>query len=145
MCQIQLLVLTAVTLAVFVAGCGKKGNQGVKVQGRLLKDGQPIKFLRTEDIRISFSSEASEGHEASGASGVVRPKDGAFTITGRDNMGLPPGKYRISLNSIIEGGGDDNRFDASVNRKMPPLVAEVGPEEGQSFTVDIGTWTVTKP
>jgi hypothetical protein len=142
--QARLLVLSSVAVSVLVAGCGKK-EKGVKVRGKLLQDGQPIQFLRDEDIRISFSSEGSAGQEAAGASGVVQAEDGSFTITGRDNKGIPPGKYRISLSSSIEGGGDDNRFEASVNQKEPPLIAEVGPEDGQSFTIDVGARTVKKP
>lgn len=138
-------MILGVAIAAVPAGCGGQGNRGVKVQGRLLESGQPIKFLPNEDIRISFSSEGAEGSQAVGASGVVKPGDGSFTITGRDNKGIPPGNYRISLSSSVEGGRDDNRFEASVNRKNPPLIAEVGPEDGQSFTIDIATRTVAKP
>ncbi len=128
-----------------MAGCGR-GDQvrGVMVKGQVLQNGQPIKFLSGEEIVVTFFRDAPAGQRAVGASANVKPDDATFTIEGPDHKGIPAGSYHISLTSQIAGVYDrEDRFVA-VFKKKPPLNAEVGPEEGQTFIIDLGTWTVTK-
>jgi hypothetical protein len=131
-------VLVAGLLAV---GCGK-GGQGVTITGQVLQNGSPLQFLPKEDLTVGFSAEPP-GATAFGASAPVKPPDATFTLTGRDNKGIPPGQYSISLSSQIYGGDGTDRFAPLFNGKKP-FIVEVGPEKGQHFLIDVGTMKVTK-
>jgi hypothetical protein len=127
------------------AGCNKgDGPKGVTVHGRLVQNGHPLKVLPNEEIMVGFSPEGAEPGQGvtRAASTLVKPEDGSFTLTGRDKKGLPPGKYTVSLSSQI-GYADSNRFDKLLVGK-PPLVVDVGPEEGQTFVIDVDKWSATK-
>jgi hypothetical protein len=128
------------------AGCGKGGVRGVKVKGEVLQNGQPIKFLPSEEITVGFSREVEPGQQPFGAPAKVKPEDGTFTVDGPSGKGIPPGKYRIQLTSDIYGSDRGDRFEPlfDARAKRPPLVADVGPEEGQTFVIDVGQWTVQK-
>src|SRR5262249_7800881 len=109
-----------------------------------LQNGQPIQILPSEDVIVGFSQEAPSGQKPIGASGIVKPEDGTFTVAGPGGKGIPPGKYRISLSSQVNGSNDKSRFEALFSPQKPPLTVDVGPEKGQTFRIDIGQWTVTK-
>ncbi len=128
-----------------VAGCGR-GDQvrGVVVKGQILQNGQPLKFLPGEEITVTFFREAPAGQKPVGASAVVQPAESTFTIVGPDYKGIPAGAYHVSLTSQVAGVYDkEDRFMAMFKKK-PPLNAEVGPEEGQTFVIDLDAWKVTK-
>lgn len=139
------VILSGCLAIVALAGCGQ-GDQirGVMVKGQVLQNGQPIKFLSGEEIVVTFFREAPAGQKPIGASGNVKPSDATFTIEGPHHKGIPAGSYHISLSSQIAGVYDrEDRFVAMFKKK-PPLNAEVGSEEGQTFVIDLGMWTVTK-
>lgn len=143
--MIRVLLVIALVIAFGVAGCGKSdGPKGVTVRGRLVQSGQPLKVLPREEIMVGFSPEgAAPDQVAHGASSdLVKPEDGSFVLTGRNKAGLPPGKYTVSLSSQV-GYTGDNRFEKLLAGK-PTLVVEVGPEEGQTFVIDVDKWTATK-
>ena len=128
-----------------LAGCGQ-GDQirGVMVRGQVLQNSQPIKFLAGEEIVVTFSRAAPAGQKMVGASATVKPDDATFTVEGPSHRGIPAGAYHVSLTSQVAGVYDrEDRFVA-IFKKKPPLTAEVGPEEGQTFLIDLGTWTVRK-
>ena len=141
--QVRLAVVWYTAASLAVPACST-GDKGVRVKGRVLENGQPIKFLPSEDMMVGFSQEAPPGQTPVGASGSVKPQDGTFVITGPSGRGLPPGRYRISVFSQIYGGSDRNRFEALFGSKKPPLYAEVNSDRGQTFTIDLGAWSVTK-
>lgn len=141
--KIRFVILSCIAATWVVAGCGTE-DQGVKVAGQVFQDGQPIKFLPSEDITIGFSEEIPAGQKPLGFSGVVQSKDGAFVLSGPGGKGVAPGKYRISLSSQVYGGTGKDRFEALFSSKKPPLIADVGPEKGQTFIIDVGKWTVQK-
>src|SRR5262249_53098954 len=121
-----------------------KDSQGVKITGELQQNGASIKFLPKEDIMVGFSPEAPAGEKAVlGASGPVKPADGTFAVSGRDNQGIPPRKYSISVSSQIYGGDGTDRFAPLFTGKKP-FIVDVGPEKGQHFIVDVSTMKVTK-
>jgi hypothetical protein len=143
LCQARLTAFWWSAAILAVAGCGAD-NQGVTVKGQVLQNGQPIPFLPSEDLIVGFSQEVPAGQKPVGASGAVKPEDGTFTVNGPGGRGIPPGRYRISLSSQINGGNDRNRFERLFSPQKQPLIAEVGPEKGQTFRIDVGRWTVTR-
>jgi hypothetical protein len=73
----------------------------------------------------------------------VNAADGTFTVTGRNNTGVPPGRYRVSLSSQV-GYGNVDRFEKLFDGKKPPLIVEISPGEAQAVVIDVDNWTVTK-
>jgi hypothetical protein len=134
--------------ALLAGGCGKGGAdiKGVKVDGKVVSNGQPLKFLKDEEVKVSFAQEVAKGEKSIGSAADVNPEDGTFTIPGPTKHGIPPGKYRVRLSSQPYGGGKD-RFEPLFDPEDGPplvLIAEVGPEEGQSFVIDVARRSIKK-
>lgn len=148
-----LSAFTAVALVAFT-GCGKKSNTpeikpvvGVKVSGKVVQGGSPIKFVKDETIKITFLSDVPKGQEAIVAQTEVGKEGGAFTINGPTGQGIPAGKYKVILSGEIyppPGDGPADRFADKFDADKTPLNAEVTAEEGQVFTVDITSRKLTK-
>jgi hypothetical protein len=129
--------------AFLLAGCGGKSSvKGLKVEGKLLLNGQPLKFQPNEEITVSFAP-ADAGGKAVGGSGAVKPEDGTFTLATTAGPGIPAGKYQIRVSSQIYGGDGKDRF-ADFFEEVGPLAAEVAEKDGQTFIIDLGKKTVTK-
>src|SRR5262249_7889691 len=84
--------------SVLVAGCG--GPPATAVSGKLLENGEPIKPIQglppgDKGWRLSFV-QAEAGDQAAAHWAQVRD-DGTFTVEGPNKKGLPPGKYRVSI------------------------------------------------
>ena len=142
--RFALMVVPCVALAV-LAGCSQSTqSKGVVVQVRVVENGQPLKFLKDEEILVGFSEEVAAGQKGVGVMGELKPQDATATLSRSGNTGIPPGKYRISMSGQTGYGDAPDRWEKVFDAKKPPLIAEVGPEEGQSFTIDIARWTVTK-
>jgi hypothetical protein len=139
----RFLVSIWISGTLIIGGCGS-GDQGAKVKGQVLQNGKPIRFLASEDIMVGFSSEVPIGQKPIGFFANVQRGDGTFTVIGPGGKGMPAGKYRIRVSSQIYGSSGADRFDDVSDPKKPPLIAEVGPEKEQTFTIDLGKWTVTK-
>jgi hypothetical protein len=131
--------------AVIVIGCTSGDlNKGVTVRGRVVQNGRPLKFLPKEDVSIGFSAaDAAPGSGGFGASAGVNAADGTFTVTGRNNAGVPPGRYRVSLSSQV-GYGNVDRFDKLFDGKKPPLIVEISPGGTQAVVIDVDNWTATR-
>jgi hypothetical protein len=135
--------------AVGLTGCGGEGKadgvHGVVVKGRLLDHGQPLKLKPNEQVQVTFVSEQGGEQNQVASIGDYNPETGLFEIAGPSGQGIPPGAYRVGVASSIYGAEEAaNRFENHFNAEVTPLKAEVGPEEGQEFDVDLGTRRVTK-
>ena len=129
--------------ALLLAGCGGKGGaKGVKVQGQLLQNGQPLKFLPNEEITVSFSPVDAAG-KAAGGTGPVKQEDGTFTVSTAAGVGIPPGKYQVRVSSQVYGGDGKDRF-AEFFEGVGALATDVDDKDAQKFVIDIGKKTVTK-
>ncbi|MFO0808346.1 MAG: hypothetical protein U0746_06960 [Gemmataceae bacterium] len=130
------------------AGCGAppptgKEVKGAKVAGVVLENGKPIKVLPNETIHVSFAM--GDGPDQIAAAGQVNVADGTFAIDGPTKQGLPPGKYRVTVAGNCYDLEQSNRFEPLFNSTRRKLYADVGPEEGQRFEIDVGKgWTATK-
>jgi hypothetical protein len=131
-------------LSLLAVGCSSnKGTKGVTIQVRVVEDGRPIKFLPDEQVSVGLSEQVPAGERGVGVNSYIKADGGPVSMSRPGGTGIPPGKYSLSLSSQI-GYSGDNRFEKTFAGK-PPLILDVGPDEGQTFTVDIAKWTVTKP
>jgi hypothetical protein len=142
------VAVLAAALQLFVTGCTGGGSgkevRGVAVRGVLTQNGKPLKLLPDERIHVSFVDAHEAGEDRVASLAEFNPEDGTFVVNGPTGHGLPPGTYKVGIASDIEGGDGTNRFGESFDMSVTPLRAAVGPEEGQTFEVDLGTKKVTK-
>ena len=144
------VVAVGLVVAALTGGCGTpvdpgfKVAEGVWVGGVLLENGVPVKARPNETVTILFSQGAAPNQVV--VAGQTKPDDGTFTLGGPSrHQGLPPGKYTVRVEgSELEVDVRDRFAKQFENKKKPPLTAEVGPEEGQQFAIDLGKWTVEK-
>lgn len=138
------LGLFATLVAVMgLLGCGQEVDKGVKVQAQVVQGGKPIKFLKDEEIIISFAPPGGDA-TATGGTGTIKQDETTATITTPKGKGLIPGKYKVSLSSQIYGGDGKDRFEGGFDAARSPLTADVGSEPGQTFVIDIGKRSVQK-
>jgi hypothetical protein len=82
------------------AGCGG-GPSATAVSGKLLENGEPVKPMQggppgDKGWRLSFAlaDPAEKNHEPQYAQ---ISDDGSFRVDGPNRKGIPPGKYRLSV------------------------------------------------
>lgn len=141
----------ALTAAVLAVGCGKKGPaagvkdvSGAKVQAKLIQNGQPFKPLPMEEVQVTFFEDGKDVKDRAESMGVYNAETGLAPIDGPTKKGIPAGKYRVTVRSQVYGGDNSNRFEKSFDVTNSPIVADVGPAEGQTFVIDLGRRSVTK-
>lgn len=88
-----LLILFLLT----AGGCGAK-NDLLPLRGRILKAGEKFEAGNLEIMQVIFvpilpSGEPPRDHYYAN----VNDLDGTFVVAGKTGKGLPPGKYRVSL------------------------------------------------
>jgi hypothetical protein len=90
-----------VPLVLAISGCGS--SQGIWVQGKLTKGGAKYEVPADQDLNMTFYlMEPSHTGDRTTPAGqaymaVFKSEDGTFTVAGPDGLGIPPGKYRVSL------------------------------------------------
>jgi hypothetical protein len=123
--RLQRVLLPGVLVGLCVLGCGSHGPFNAK--GRVLKGGKPFELGENEGLRIFFvpldppaggyDSFAAEFH-----------KDGTFVVKGKDGRGLPPGKYRVTLQHMKN---KEDLFRGRFMGEHSPFTCEVGRGSGE--------------
>ncbi len=103
-------ILVAI-ICLWAAGCG---TRMLKPEGRLLKKGAPFVPGDAEAVHVTFFPDVEQpDHEPYPAR--VNREDGTFRVVGVDGRGLPPGKYRATVQimkkrkDILNGAFDRTR------------------------------------
>src|SRR5262245_4510848 len=132
-----------VVVALFAAGCG--GAKAVKVEGKLVKSGQPYTLTEGGSLNLSFHSKGMTGE------GMVYPArvnatDGSFVLDGPEGRGIPPGRYKITLNRTTESSDPASLVKLYQSNKQFTFIngkeCEVT-DESDKVTIDIGKGTIT--
>jgi hypothetical protein len=119
-----------VLIALVLCGCGGDGR--FKARGRIVKNGTPFQLGESEGMRIVFAPvEAAETTYESYV--AVFNKDGSFQVTGKDGKGMPPGKYRISLEHLKK---KEDLFNGVFAGSRSPFVREVT-DGSQEIVIDL--------
>jgi hypothetical protein len=142
----NLACLSLGTLLIALAGCGGgqpvgPDLQGAKITGTVVEGGKPLKFLKDEKIRVSFIGLADSDGKVTGGAEVK--EDGQFEITGPSGKGLPAGKYKVTLQSEIYGGGGD-RFFEKLDATGSQMIVDIGSSGTDNFEIDIRTRKTVK-
>jgi hypothetical protein len=82
--------------ALVLSGCGGDGK--LQPKGRIVKGGAPFTVPAEEYVRITFHPIPGDGKRANNTYvAVYHNSDATFEVVGADGRGLPPGKYRVSV------------------------------------------------
>ncbi len=132
--------------ALLLCGCGG-GSKGVKVEGKLLKDGQPFKAQQGELLSLSFRGKDAKGSDVICPAKVA--SDGTFTVAGpKGGDRVPPGNYKINLSVTLQGtDGASLAKAATINEQFSLIQGkeyEVTAEPTQTVTIDVGKGTLSK-
>src|SRR5215813_13246119 len=91
MSRLMLLIIAGVALAASACGDGQ-----LRIKGRLVKNGQPLVVPQTTDIWVTFVSIPVDGVGNLNYYADCK-RDGTFTVAGRGDSGMKPGKYRVAI------------------------------------------------
>ena len=111
--------LILVPLSLAISGCGS--SQAIWVQGKLTKGGAQYAVPADQTLNITlYSMEPFKDGERTIPAGqaymaVFKSEDGTFTVSGPDGLGIPPGKYRVSLLQKLRREAVDKK-----NEKLRP-------------------------
>src|SRR3954453_21126026 len=92
----RLFAGAAVLLALAASGCG--GAPRLTTKGRLVKDGQPFAPGEGEIVGVIFVPlPADGGGPRNYYAAMYNPEEGPFQASGPDRKGVPPGRYRVTV------------------------------------------------
>jgi hypothetical protein len=127
----------ALLAAFLLAGCGRGL---VQPKGRVLKDGAPLALKEQEYVNIFFIPVVAEGEKHPGDVYAARynDTDGTFQATGKDGKGLPPGKYKITVEhlrkkrDLLNGafGVDKTPFVRDIDTRTGEIVLDLARPNG---------------
>src|ERR1700733_11757884 len=101
-----------------VAGCGSGNN--IWVTGMLQKGGEMYKPPDSHKLALYFCpmpGEASATRTGDVEMADYDPRDGSFTVPGREGYGILPGKYRIAVVETVRREALDKLKEASKSKR----------------------------
>ncbi len=125
----QLLTIFVALICLWATGCS---SGMLKPEGRLLKKGAPFVVGEGEVVHVTFfPDEEQPEHDPYPAR--INNADGTFQVLGNDGKGLPPGKYRASV-QIIKNRKDT--LNGAYGRTRSPFKIDLTPET-REITLDL--------
>ncbi len=123
-------------LVFLVVGCGRSD---VVVTGKLTFKGETYKPAQDEQVMVMFAEDAG-GKVGPNAFPTRVGPDGTFRITGPDNGGIKPGKYRVGVTSVPEkptpGKPMADKFKGEYDVKKTPILVDVTPSKSD-FSIEL--------
>lgn len=142
--QYRLFLVFLGLCSLTLAGCG--GAKGVTPKGQVVQNGSPYKLAPGEEMTVSFTPTSGKGKNTSDKVN----EDGTFTITGIDGKGLPPGNYKILVNSTMTGDNVPadqqykDRFENAFSLENTPLQMDIAEGPPLTLEIDVVKKTVAK-
>jgi hypothetical protein len=119
--------------AIVLAGCG---SGKLHPRGRVLKDGAPFLPEKGADLVIFFVPVVGEGQKHPGDVYAARSNeaDGTFQVTGKDEKGLPPGRYKITIEHMSK---KRDLLAGAFSEDKTPFVRDIDARTGE-IVLDVG-------
>jgi len=77
---------------------GCEADPRLQAKGQIVKGGAPFTVPEEEYVRIVFHPIPADGRRAANTYvAIYDNRDGRFRVVGADGRGLPPGRYRVSV------------------------------------------------
>jgi hypothetical protein len=124
--------IVLVFVCLLAAGCGS-GN--LKPQGRLLKKGAPYVPAEGETVHLAFFPDDEDQPDRGSYPAEMNREDGTFRVLGTDGRGLPPGKYRATV-QIMKNRKDI--LQGAYGRTRSPFSIDLTSATGE-ITLDLDT------
>ncbi|HZY86828.1 MAG TPA: hypothetical protein VFE78_18485 [Gemmataceae bacterium] len=129
----RLLCCLVLALAVLAPGCGPTR---LRPRGRLTRNDTPFVPDAKETVHITFfpaKDQPAGGGEGEGCVALFNREDSTFQAVGRDGKGLPPGKYRITV-QVMKNKKDE--YQGYFGPAGNPFVRDVAPG-GEEIVLDL--------
>jgi hypothetical protein len=124
---------SACLLACLLAsGCGDSGY--VKAKGHVIKGGQPYITEEGVGVRIAFAPIETEGTKYDSYAAAYNPDDGSFFVMGKQDKGLPPGNYRVSIELMQKR---EDLLGGKLLGAKSPLTLVVDPSGNNDLVIDL--------
>jgi hypothetical protein len=138
--SVGLRVCAMFTVGLVLAGCGGgyTPEQGVTVNGTIVKGGQPLQVPRRDvglgsvEVQLVPTGPAAAGM---GLETALVAEDGSFELRGA-GRGIPPGKYKMAVYQHDQGPGSD-ALNGVFSDAKTPIEVEI-PEDKIGSTHDLG-------
>jgi len=95
----------------------------IKARGRITKDGKPF-TVTNAGLRIFLQPVDLIDSSTYNQYFAAFQKDGTFQVKGNDGQGLPPGKYRVSMELIQK---KEDVWGGQLMGAKSPFICEVTP------------------
>jgi hypothetical protein len=131
--RVRRSVVSALLLALLGLSLGC-GSDLVKVRGQIVRNGEPFQLPAGDRLRVTLVPvvEGKTRPDDSYSSNTSDPEKGTFEILGKDNRGIPKGKYRIAVEWLHRR---EDQFKGKYGAERSPIIREVTASE--SMTVDL--------
>jgi hypothetical protein len=113
------VVLVAACLCLSSLGCG---SSTIQARGRILKKGEPFEPGPGEALRIILAPLDPPAGETYDSFAAEYQGDGTFVVKGKDGKGLPPGKYRVTLQLLKK---KKDLFKGKLSGPKSPFTCEI--------------------
>ena len=111
--------------AALALGCSGNAASLIKARGRVVKNGSAYTLPKGRGLRINFAPQAPpEGNRYDSYPAIFDPDKGTFEVVGKNDQGLPPGKYKVSLELMEK---KEDLFNGKLTGNASPIVLEVTP------------------
>ena len=120
-------------LCLLFTGC----RQGfVNTKGRIVRNGEPFHLAERQGLRLFFEPlEFKDGvHRYDSYAAEFHGADGTFIVKGKDRKGLPPGKYRITIQLMQN---KEDLFRGKLTGPASPFQCEISGKSGQEVVVNL--------
>ena len=119
-------------ISLLALGC--RDSSYIQAKGSVRKGGQPFRTNEGEGLRIIFEPlNSASGTKYDSFAAAYDPSDGGFQVLGKDGQGLPPGKYRISLQLMSK---KEDLWGGQLLGKKSPFTCEVT-ASGDRVVIDL--------
>jgi hypothetical protein len=141
----RLGVVSVCITALFLAGCG--GGKGVKIKGKIILPAG-VKLEEKDSLQVNF---VSAGDKPQSAAAKVNYSDLSFTVSGGDNKGVAPGKYKVMVSCAPYAGeakAEDRKIllakQFAAFGEKTPLEIDLSDGADQTITIDLDKKMVSK-
>jgi hypothetical protein len=121
-------VLFWLAFCVLIPACSS-GPKPLKVSGQLKNNDKPYTAPKGAMVNIGFAPVVEPGTPFDTYPAIFNGDDSSFTVPGKSEQGIPPGKYRISVQQFVpDPTAQINEMNARFTSEKSAIIREVTDE-----------------
>jgi hypothetical protein len=127
-------VQATILICLCVSTSCSRSDGKLNVTGKVIKGGAPLTVPEDQYVRVTFFPVTADGGSPKNTYAAnYNRTSGTFTAVGGDGKGIPPGKYRVAIEHVKNGGdalkgafdGDRSPFVFDIDRQSRSLVIDL--------------------